>query len=868
MTDPTVLKIALAGLLHDVGKFAQGCLEITPQYRQDNEDIYQPKFDGHPSHVHALYTAAFLEQVSTVFPKEASARQWGKGEVEDTLLNLAACHHAPKTAMQWIVTQADRISSGLDRTTFEKGESIAFQDFKKTRLLPVLESLGPQRAEKFSRADEFHFRYPLSALSAQTIFPQEAKAIEKKQAEQEYQSLFSQFQEKLPGLAHREDIQLWAEHFDSLWVNYASTIPAARVGDVVHDVSLYDHSRSTAALAAALYRFHADTDALNETSIKRSDTEKFLLVSGDFYGIQDFIFSAGGETRKFRSKLLRGRSFAVSLFSELAADLVCRKLELPFLSVVMNAAGKFHLIAPNTAKAQQAIQNAEIMINDWLFGQTYGQSSLGLSATPASPDDFYAGGFADLWQRHLKNVEARKFRKVDLQRHGGSVEHYLDGFINDQSQVKHPLCPLCGKRPSTKAAENDVIFKPDTTSSCDLCRDHVYLGKNLVKNPLVSVYLGNQNSLKPDNQLLAPIFGQYQVAFNNKPTDKPTNAVSLLKLWQVQGAADGSIPASATTRLINGHVPCYRDADNQDTCLLESAKTEEKLLDFIEQIKEGVPKTFSHIAIKARHRNEHDKCLGVEALGVLKADVDNLGMLFSCGLPDKKFTLSRLATVSRQLNNFFVLYLPHLLATSEEFYDTYTVFAGGDDLFLIGPWNRMADLAEHLRKRFAEYVCHNPEITFSAGVTVHKPHTPVDKMADAAEEALAEAKRTGRNRITMFGETVTWETFKTLLQARTEMEQWLAHKYIGDAMFYRFNYLVTMAELEKQIMENETVELADMESLKWRALFKYSLTRNINRKRDGWQQALAEMDIMALWLEQHRGAVRIPLWHVLYEKRR
>ena len=31
MTDPTVLKIALAGLLHDVGKFAQGCLEITPQ---------------------------------------------------------------------------------------------------------------------------------------------------------------------------------------------------------------------------------------------------------------------------------------------------------------------------------------------------------------------------------------------------------------------------------------------------------------------------------------------------------------------------------------------------------------------------------------------------------------------------------------------------------------------------------------------------------------------------------------------------------------------------------------------------------------------------------------------------------------------
>lgn len=800
MADPTVLKIALAGLLHDVGKFAQGCLELSRQYRQDNEDIYQPKYDGRPSHVHALYTAAFLEKVSDKLPQEATARQWGKGEVEDTLMNLAACHHAPKTAMQWIVTQADRISSGLDRATFEKGESIAFKDFKRTRLIPVLESLGPTRAKRFKKVDEYRFRYPLSTLSAQTIFPQEEKTLEKKQAEQEYKSLFDQFQENLANLAHRGNIRLWAEHFDSLWMNYSSTIPAARVGDVVHDVSLYDHCRSTAALAGALYRFHAATNTLNETSIKQGDTEKFLLVSGDFYGIQDFIFSAGGETRKFRSKLLRGRSFAVSLFSELAADLVCRKLELPFLSVVMNAAGKFHLIAPNTPEAKQAIQEAETIINDWLFGQTYGQSSLGLSATPASPNEFYAGGFADLWQRHLKNMEARKFHKVDLQRHGGSVEDYLDAFINDQSQVKHPLCPLCGKRPSTRAAENDLIFHPDTTSSCDLCRDHVFLGKNLVKNPLVAVYYGDHNGLKPDNRLIASIFGQYQISFDDKVTDKQANAGSLLKLWQVQGAADGSIPASVTTRLINGHVPCYRQADNRDTCLLESAKTEEKVLDFIEQIKEGAPKTFSHIAIKARHRNEHDKCLGVEALGVLKADVDNLGMLFGCGLPDEKFTLSRLVTVSRQLNNFFVLYLPHLLATSEEFYDTYTVFAGGDDLFLIGPWNRMADLAAHLNQRFTEYACGNEEITFSAGVTVHKPHVPVDKMAEAAEEALAEAKKSGRNRITMFGETVTWDVFKNLLQARTDMKQWLAHKYIGDAMFYRFNYLVAMAEMEKQIM--------------------------------------------------------------------
>jgi len=565
---------------------------------------------------------------------------------------------------------------------------------------------------------------------------------------------------------------------------------------------------------------------------------------------------------------LRGRSFAVSLFSELAADLLCQKLDLPFLSVVMNAAGKFHLIAPNLPEAFAAIKEAETIINDWLFASTYGQSSLGISATPATPNEFHAEAFVDLWERHQKNVELRKSCKVDLNQHGGTVGNYLGSFINDEVKVRRPLCPLCGKRPSTITAENDLVFKPDSSSSCDLCRDHVFLGTNLVKNPLVAICKREKSGLKDDNCMLSPIFGQYQIGFTRNFMEKQAASGSLLKLWQVKANEDGSLPAGVTARLINGHVPLYHDKDNRDDCLLESARSEEKIMDFINQIKNDIPKTFSHIAVKARHRDENGKCRGVEALSVLKADVDNLGMLFGCGLSRERFTISRLATVSRQLNNFFVLYLPHLLATEETFYDTYTVFAGGDDLFLIGPWNRMANLATHLNQRFAEYVCGNNEITFSAGISVHKPHSPVDKMAEAAEESLILAKGAGRNRVTMFGETVTWEDFNTLLHARTKMEEWLAQKYIGDAMFYRFNHFVTMAEMEKLIMENKTVDLEDMDSLKWRALFKYSLVRNINRKRAGWEKSLTEMEVMAAWLENYRGAVRIPLWHVIYEKRK
>ena len=81
------------------------------------------------------------------------------------------------------------------------------------------------------------------------------------------------------------------------------------------DVSLYDHAKTTAALATALWRWHearGETDsAAGERlrSLAEEDEAKFLLIQGDFFGIQDFIFSEGAETNKNSAKVLRGRSF-------------------------------------------------------------------------------------------------------------------------------------------------------------------------------------------------------------------------------------------------------------------------------------------------------------------------------------------------------------------------------------------------------------------------------------------------------------------------------------------------------------------------------------------------------------------------------
>ena len=862
----TVLKIALAGLLHDIGKFAQGCMDVPQQYKDNNEDIYQPKRDGRPSHKHALYTAAFLEQFGDLLPSALSSNKWGEGDI---FLNLAACHHKPETPMQWIVTMADRIASGFDRATFDEGEKIAWQDFKTTRLLPVLEGLGPDRCENFCRADAFQYRYPLAPVSASTIFPLPMAKLDKKSAEQEYQVLFNEFVEKLRSLFHRESsVSLWSQHLDSLLLAYTSIIPAARVGDVVHDVSLYDHSRITAAFAASLYLYHQQTETLEEKAIKNDLDEKFLLVSGDFYGIQDFIFSASGESQSHRSKLLRGRSFAVSLFSELAADRLCQEMDLPPFALALNAAGKFHIIAPNTEETLAAILRVEQEINAWLFKISYGQSSMGITTTKATPDAFHGKDFRELWDQHLQGMEQKKFQKIDLDQYGGAVSDFLDQFDNT---LNKGLCPLCGKRPSVRLAENDKLIYPDEKgSSCAICRDHILLGTYLVKGKRLAV-CDQAMGLKKDKSLLDPIFDHYQLTFTDDSMDDAATKGELLKLWELDVNADGGFGCRATSRLINGHVPKYRDSDNNDDRLLSSARSEEKTFDLINQIKEGVPKTFGHIAAKALNKDDSTcKWYGTEALGVLKADVDNLGMLFGCGLSVERFTFSRLATMSRQLNNFFSLYLPHLLRTSEEFYDVYTVFAGGDDLFLIGPWNRMAALAIFLRDRFAEYVAKNPEITFSAGVTIHKPNTPVGKLAEAAEEALKQAKDNGRNRITIFDETVTWDDLSKLKQNQATMEDWLNRKLISRSMFYRFNHLVSMAAEDKDLREaNRKVDLSSLECLKWRSQFRYSMARNIDAKlKDAAREkALEEVSVMAKWLEDYGGGVRIPLWQILYEIR-
>jgi len=853
MLRDTTLKIALAGLMHDIGKFAQGSLDVTKEYLNNNAGLYQPFYDGQYTHVHAVYTAAFIEQMAQYLPQECNDRNWGEG---DSFINLAAGHHNPKTPMQWIIAEADRISSGLDRDEFEKGEKIAVKDFKKTRLLPILESLGPDRCKEFDRREKYNYRYKLSSVSADSIFPTTQQELENTNCEVEYKKLFDEFCSKLKGLYHKNVVALWTQHFDSLLMAYTSLIPAARVGEVVHDVSLYDHCKTTAALASALYQYHARTDTLkNIKDIKNREEKKLLLVGGDFYGIQDFIFNTKGESNKFMSKLLRGRSFVISVWMELAAKLICDSLDLPYLSVFLNTAGKFHLLAPNTPEVITKINECKDIINNWLFSHTYGENSIGIAYSPASLSQFQIGYFKDLWEEHLKELEYNKFRKLDLSIYGGVISNFLDKFDN---KLENSLCPLCGRRPANSKTKGDKLLKGEVVS-CLFCRDHIFLGTNIVKDHLIAICKNNSYTKE---KLSVPIFDKFQLFFTNDELRDLASKGELLDLWECHISKDGTLPCRATIKLFNGHVPCYDIHDYSITSLgLENNK------ELSELRKEGEIKNFSDIALKAK-RKEGDEYKGLEALGVLKIDVDNLAMLLGCGFLETRYTLSRLITLSRQMNFFFSLYLPHLLSNYKQFYDTYTVFAGGDDLFLIGPWNKMINLSEYLNNKFHNFVCENSEITISAGLTIHKANTPFNIIAKNVESALSQAKIEGKNAIHIFGNTVNWEIFSKLLEIRNVMNDWLNQNYISKGMFYKFNIFINMAETESKLFKKRSITIDDLNCLKWKSLFYYSIIRNINKEFQKDNKVLRKICKMVSWLEQYRGVLRISLWSFLYEQRK
>jgi CRISPR-associated protein Csm1 len=63
----------------------------------------------------------------------------------------------------------------------------------------------------------------------------------------------------------------------------------------------------------------------------------------------------------------------------------------------------------------------------------------------------------------------------------------------------------------------------------------------------------------------------------------------------------------------------------------------------------------------------------------------------------------------------------------------------------VGAWSDVLELAVDVRRAFREFVCENPSVTLSGGISIHKAGEPLYLMAQTAGAAEEAAKKNGRN---------------------------------------------------------------------------------------------------------------------------
>jgi CRISPR-associated protein Csm1 len=488
------------------------------------------------------------------------------------------------------------------------------------------------------------------------------------------------------------------------WTSFIPSETASRVNSTEghQDVSLYDHSRLTAAIGACLAMFFSDHGTLisdlSKDYIRDRTESRFLLVAGDVSGIQDFLYTI---TYKAALKGLRGRSFYLELLTEHAVSRILEELHLPRCHVIFQGGGSFFILVANTASVVEAISKIRDRLNEWLLGEHSGRLFVALDWMDLCASSFttYLGckehpNIADAWGKVLRKLDVQKSRKF--------ARSMGPEFFAPQPIIGEP-CQICKK---LGAHARTHFMDPDTGDTlilCDSCNDLAILGEHL-----------------PDCKRIA------RCEMAPKRDERCVGVQIDDKYWHIAGHRPERIEQEYSLN------PTDRKVGTE---VVYVGLYPDKPVEFNDLIKEG---------------------MGADFLGTLRMDVDNLGRLFSKGLPNEYITLSRLATLSRLLNMFFKRYVrtiasadpcldikPLRLNTSQSgARNLVIVYAGGDDLFVTGAWNEVAESAFDIRRSFKKYTCENPDIGLSAGMVVTNSKLPIYRIASYAGEAEEAAKST------------------------------------------------------------------------------------------------------------------------------
>ena len=428
----------------------------------------------------------------------------------------------------------------------------------------------------------------------------------------EYNRLWDEFNSEFELIQNKTDFNTLL----ALLKKYASTMPSAAYKSK-SDISLYDHSKTTAALAVSRYLFNRDGDV---KLTQKDDLNCYLAIEGDISGIQKFIFkiSSPQEAQSGMSKRLRGRSLYLTLLCDAIATHIAEELELCEANILFCGGGRFTIIGPNTKTAKEKLAEIKSKINKFFIDEFNAELYLALVSIECCGDDL--DKFGQITRKLSNKLNEDKKHKFS---------DNLDDVFNFDEEIKYDdLCSVCGMPYDCKSDEK----------TCDICESHEKLGQNSVNAKYMIKCIDiSEDVFNNDNYkgiyIIHPIkIGYYFIKNDSKLVDTINGLSKKCKQVEVIKLND--------TNFLN--LANYEFNDNVSFSFSFMGNT--------------VPnfKKYYHMPLYFEHLAEISK--GSNKLGVLKMDVDNLGLILSEGLREvygNNCSISRISSLSSQLDMFF-----------------------------------------------------------------------------------------------------------------------------------------------------------------------------------------------------------------------
>jgi len=687
----------LAALLHDVGKLRQRAFSDS-------------MFKAHEDHGSEFVSSDFADYFKPLNP-----------ELRDAIAN----HHRQNIGsdLEKIVAIADRFAMH-EQEADDRSQDKPFYG-PLHALLPSLNKSSSPTHGSYSYAPK-----PLS-IEEVSVFPTEGV---QQVSPKDYQTLWQGFCDELQLLiSHRPSGYQLGDFMTivSLLHKYTARIPS----DASHpDVSLYDHLRITAAIAACLDGNLSSDEIDRLYQGGEQDLTLCALVKGDISGTQDFLYLL---TSSGAARGLRGRSFYLQMLTEAVGLWLLKQCGLPHVNLLLAGGGHFYLLMPYR-EAERKLDEWREKIATKLWTAHQGDLALEIAMTPLTAQDFSGAGSnttPKMWDEVSRKVHLRKQKKWSAL----SLEHKMTSLFTptQRGTTAEEMCQVCHRewRSGRDRMENNI-------RKCQRCHQFEELGRQL-RDPKQLVLASVPEIVPPDNCAWQDALKSFGTTIHLSDTEIPTDAGSL------------TVYALDSTDFLTPDVLSrYNLADtpvSYDFRLLAGA-TPRKSHD---QIAE-----FSDIAEASK---------GVHWLGVLRMDVDSLGHLFQ-NLPPEKSSLSHLGTLSESLRLFFEGWVPSLCRkynrhSQGEKDALYLIYAGGDDLFVVGAWSVLPELAKYIRDDFRRFVG-GDSVTLSGGIAIEHQKFPLYQLAEDAKEALEgkakEFKWNGKEKdaICFLQMAMGWEQFE------------------------------------------------------------------------------------------------------------